>query len=185
MSDDNDPDKRLAIALEEMRRLRDKLERFTKNRGRPGSDTLNDSTPAGAEGESDVQQATWIDEFRQRMQQNVKRYADKKTRDELIGHLRRDILSKHEDNRPFAYSVRRDNYVFCVRPDLGGAIQAVRKFGPPPGVIDVTAWFTDGSDQVISWEYLCHFNSELRPAEWITDDEAQDLEVRLFGSRAS
>ena len=30
MSDDNDPDKRLAIALEEMRRLRDKLERFTK-----------------------------------------------------------------------------------------------------------------------------------------------------------
>ena len=63
------------------------------------------------------------------MQQNVKRYADKKTCDELIGHLPRDILAKHEDNRPFVYSERRDNYVFCVRPDLGGAIQAVRKFG--------------------------------------------------------
>ena len=152
MCDECDLDKRLAISLEEMRRLREKLERFTMNRAKPVSDTPHDATPVGAESESDVQQATWIHEFRRRMQKNFKRYADKKTRDELIGQLRRDILAKHEDNRPFAYSIHRFDHVFCVRTDLGSAIQAIRTFGPPPGLIDVTAWFTDGSDYAINWE---------------------------------
>jgi hypothetical protein len=78
--------------------------------------------------------------------------------------------------RPFAYSVDKLAFVFAVRPTLALAIESARdRFDPPSAVLDIKAWFADGSSETIPYELMCTPDQ----SAWISADQARELEERL------
>jgi hypothetical protein len=82
---------------------------------------------------------------------------------------------------PFAYATTKSDYTFSVRPTLAAALQAAReRYDFVSFLIDITAWFEDGSSVEIPWEDLILRNSEGKPSAWISDEAAMALQARLF-----
>jgi hypothetical protein len=79
--------------------------------------------------------------------------------------------------RPFAYSVDKSGFVFGVRPTLALALEAARsRFAAPTAVIDITAWFADGTKEIVPYDSLCTADM----TAWITSDDARQLENTLY-----
>lgn len=48
-------------------------------------------------------------------------------------------------------------------------------------MVGITAWFPDGTSYDIPWPFLCRFNEQVQPQEWISEEETRDLAANLFG----
>lgn len=85
---------------------------------------------------------------------------------------------------PFAYATDKSDFVFSIRPTLSGALQAARdRFdGYASPLLEITAWFEDGTSTAIPWERLVK-NDESGGTQFISDDEADKLVLELFGPR--
>lgn len=80
--------------------------------------------------------------------------------------------------RPFAYAVDKTDYVFAIRPTLAGALDAVRaRYDSPAFVMGIAAWFSDGTKEEVPYADLCTADK----TEWITSEQARQLENRLYG----
>jgi hypothetical protein len=83
--------------------------------------------------------------------------------------------------QPFAYATDKSSFIFSIRPTLAAALQAAReRFRPPSFLIGITAWFEDGSSVELPWEELIVRNHQGNETDWISDEAATALQVRLF-----
>jgi Protein of unknown function (DUF2442) len=109
-------------------------------------------------------------------------FLDEHSRDAMIREAHEQIKAVHGDSRPFAFSACKVDRIDSIRPDLAGAVQAARKrFGDSSFMMIISAWFPDGSEYVIDQEFVSQFHEDGRLAGWITDEQAHELERKLFG----
>jgi hypothetical protein len=119
---------------------------------------------------------------REQLRKQFTPYLDRTSRERLIEEARREITLAHGRSVPFAFAADKSEFVFSIRPSLASALDAARsRFDQPALLIDITAWFLDGSSYRIPWGFLCRFGADAFPNDWISEDEAADLELRLFG----
>jgi hypothetical protein len=123
---------------------------------------------------------------KERLREQFAPYRDDESRKRLIEEARREIAVAHGGAAPFAFATDKSEFVFSIRPSLAGAVDAARaRFGEPSLLIDVTAWFPDGSSYAIPWGFLCRFTTDADawPSEWIGEGEARELQQELFHTR--
>lgn len=82
---------------------------------------------------------------------------------------------------PFAFSTDKSEFVFSIRPTLVEALQAARdRYGHPSFLLGITAWWRDGKHIEVPYEELVILDKDGSEKEWITDEQAAALQLRLF-----